>query len=210
MSETGTFTPWTEDGATRLREAAREVAERIEAHSAELVGLAHDDFHGVFAANDRLSEALIAYADAQFDYCGNPGPLGLVSAWNDDDADDDVEEPTSSGGFAVLQRCDYEVTDEAAILSAGIGAYRKSWPDASESEAAADVTHLGRALYHVAHEAGTWDALRDATGLRVTGSTTRVAAVETTLGPDPDAWPADPFDLGDIEVIYSVSDVDLS
>lgn len=207
MSETKTFTPWTEEGATRLREAAREVALRIDAHAAALAGLGPDDFEGVFAANDRLSEALIAYADAQFEYCGNPGPLGLVSAWNDDDADDDLEEPTSASGIAVVQRCDYEVTDEAAILSAGVAAYRKSWPEASQGEAAADVTHLGRALYHVAHEAGTWDALRDTTGLRVTGATTRVAAVETTLGPDPEAWPDDPFDLEEGELIYSVSDV---
>jgi hypothetical protein len=207
MSEAEKFTPWTEEGAARLREAAREVAQHIEAHAAALAGLVPDDFQGVFAANDRLSEALIAYADAQFGYCGNPGPLGLVSAWNDDDTDDVDENPSSASGFAVVQRCDYEVTDEAAILSAGVAAFRKSWPEASEIEAAADVSHLGRALYHVAHEAGTWDALRDTKGLRVTGATTRVAVVETTLGPDPEAWPDDPFDLEEGELIYSVSDV---
>jgi hypothetical protein len=201
------FTPWTDEGAERLRAAAQEVAQGIAAHAAA-VAAAKDEgaFPEVFAANDRLSEALVAYADAQFEYCGNPGPLGLVTVDEDDDAEP-VEEPGSVSGFSVLQRCDYEVTDEAAILTAGKEAYRKSWPDASESEASADVSHLGQALYHVAHEGGTWDVLHQTAGVRATGATVRVVPVEATLGPDPDTWPDEPFEFDDDHVIYSVSDV---
>lgn len=209
MSEEESFTPWTADGAARLSAAAREVAQRIEAHAAALAALGPGDIPDVFAANDLLGEALVAYADAQFNYCGNSGPLGLV-LWEADAEGEADDEPASVRGFAVLQRCDYEVIDETAVLSAGREGYRKAWPDASESEASKDVTHLGRALYHVAHGAGTWDVLRETAGLRATGATTNVVVVETTLGSDPEAWPVDPFDVDDDQVIYSVSDVYLN
>lgn len=163
----------------------------------------------VFAASDRLLPAVLAYADAQFDYTGNGFPFGVLHdyAEDDDEGDDETgeEDLEPSVGISVLQRQDYRVTNEAAVMSAGRAAYLRVWPEDDEAAAAADVTHLGRALYQIAHADG-WHSLNGVDGLRPTGGSVRVVDREETLGPDPDEWPESLFD-DDSELLYEQTDV---
>lgn len=201
------FTPWTGEGAARLRAAAAELTAAIHAH-AEAVTAAKKDAEiiEVFTATDRLLPAVLAYADAQFDYTGNGFPFGVLHQFAEqDDEDEPAGEPEPATGISVLQRHDYRVTDEAAVLSAGRRAYLDAWPEDDEAAAAADVTHLGRALYQIAHT-GNWHGLDEADGLRATGGAVLVVTQEEMLGPDPDEWPEELFE-GHGELLYSQEDV---
>ena len=205
------FTPWNAEGAARLRAAAAELAAAIVAHADAVAAVTSDaGVQEVFAASERLLPTVLAYADAQFDYTGNGFPFGVLHQFADDDEDDDEDddgddedEPTA--GVSVLQRRDYLVTDEAAVMDAGRRAYLCAWPDADEGAAAADVTHLGRALYQLAHADG-WHRLDQAEGLRATGGAVVVLQQDQLLGPDPDEWPEELFD-DDAELLYSQHDV---
>ncbi len=69
------------------------------------------------------------------------------------------------------------------------------------------MTHLGRALYQIAHEAGTWDALDDVDGLSITAVATAAISTDALLGPDPDTWPENPFEVDTDRILYGESDV---
>ena len=157
------FSPWTPDGAARLRAAAAELAAAITAHADAVTAATKDaETAHVFAAGDRLLPAVLAYADAQFDYTGSGFPFGILHQYTQQDDEDGAGEehrgPTS--GISVLQRHDYQVTDETAVLVAGRRAYLDVWPDDDEAAAEADVTQLGRALYQIAHADGWHDLAR--------------------------------------------------
>jgi len=171
------FTPWTPEGAARLRAAAVELTAAITAHAEAVTAVKKDtDITEVFAAGDRLLPAALAYADAQFDYTGNGFPFGVLHQFAEQDDDDEpADEPEPAAGISVLQRHDYRVTDEAAVMSAGRRAYLDAWPEDDEAAAAADVTHLGRALYQIAHASG-WHNLDEVEGLRATGGVVVVVA----------------------------------
>ena len=200
------FTPWTSEGAARLRVAAAEFAAAITAHAEAVTSASTNaDVTTVFEASDRLLPAVLAYADAQFDYTGNGFPFGALHAYAEEDDEEETEEATGpTAGISVLQRHDYVVTDEAAVLSAGRQAYLRAWPDDDEVAAADDVTHMGRALYQVAHADG-W-RLDQVEGLRPTGGCVVVVDREETLGPDPDEWPEDVFE-GEGQLLYKQEDV---
>ena len=89
-------------------------------------------------------------------------------------------------GFTVLERRDYAVTDEAAVL------------------AAADADHLGRALYQIA-EAGGWHRLGDTPGLRRQAGFVAVVQHDDLLAPDPADWPQD-LTIEDGELLYEQRD----
>jgi hypothetical protein len=131
-------------------------------------------------------------------------PFGVLNQYVEDDEDTEEDggaEPTS--GISVLQRRDYQVTDEAAVMAGR--AYLRIWPQNGEAAAAADVSHLGRALYQMAHAHG-WHSLDAVDGLRPTGGYVAVVRQDGLLGPDPDRWPADLFD-GGTERLYQQRDV---
>lgn len=117
----------------------------------------------------------------------------------------DSETDEAPTGVSVLQRRDYRVVDEAAVMAAGRAAYLRVWPDDDEAAAAADVTHLGRALYQLAHADG-WHSLDHVEGLRVTAGAVAVIDQDELLRGDPDDWPDDLFDL-DGEEIFGQADV---
>jgi hypothetical protein len=100
----------------------------------------------------------------------------------------------------VLERRDYAVRDEDAVLEAGRQAYLTVWPQADVQSARADVQHLGRALYQLAH-AGGWHSLGEAAGLRAQAGFVAVIEHPDLLGPDPDEWPED-LSVADGELLY--------
>ena len=185
------LTQWTPAAAERLRAAAAELAAAVTAHAAAVSAVAgDDDVPAVFAADDRLLPAVLAYADAQFDLTGTDGPFG------DLDAEDEVVDlgvdlggpvvpgaaPELSGvtDVSVLQRHDLQVTDEAGVLAA-----------AGEAE-------LGQALARLAR-AGGWSALGGEPGLRSTARSVLVVGSVVVPGAEPDE------DGG--ELLYSQQDV---
>ncbi|GAA4356309.1 hypothetical protein [Angustibacter luteus] len=185
------FEPWTADGASRLRIAAADLLAALAEHAETVASAAGDaDVLDVFAANDRLLPLAMAYADAQFDYTGNFGPFGALTDDDGDEADgEDDEGPTEESvatGFTVLERRDYAVTDEAAVL------------------AAADADHLGRALHQIA-EAGGWHSLGDSPGLRRQAGFVAVVQHDALLAPDPADWPQD-LTIEDGELLYEQRD----
>lgn len=200
------FTLWTPDGATRLREAADALAEAIRAHASTVTAVSGEEgTPEVMAAGSRLLPALLAYADAEFDYTGTSFPLGSLYEFDDDD--DDEADETPARGVSVLRRSDYAVADEEAVMEAGRQAYLRVWPEDGAEAAAADVTHLGRALYQIAHADG-WDALDEVEGLRPTGGVVLVQPSDELLGADPDQWPEDAlFDYDDDLLIYRQDDI---
>jgi hypothetical protein len=116
----GDFTPWTAEGAARLRAAAAELTAAITAHAEAVTAVSKDaDITEVFAASDRLLPAVPAYSDAQFDYTGNGFPFGVLHQFAEQDEDESADEPEPAGGISVLWRHDYQVTDEGAVMSAG-------------------------------------------------------------------------------------------
>lgn len=90
-------------------------------------------------------------------------------------------------------------------MDAGRRAYLRVWPDDDDVAAAADVSHLGRALYQLAHADG-WHSLDQVEGLRPTGGAVAVLQQDELLGPDPDKWPDELFD-DDAELLFSQHDV---
>jgi len=204
------FTPWTAEGAERLRVAAADGANALQRH-AEIVGklTGEADFPALIEAAKQLLPALLEVADAQFEFTGNGWPLGaLFGLVEDDEEDDDTadDEPVATSGISILQRRDYRVSDEGAVMAQGRDAYRRLWPDDTEQDAAEDVTSLGRALYQLAHDAGTWDVLDRVDGLAPAGGSIVVVANDDTLGPDPDEWPDELFDHDLDDVIYQQED----
>ena len=135
------FTPWTPDGAERVRAAASALIEALTAHAEAVASATSDaDIVQVFEANERLLPLAVDYSDAQFDYTGNFGPFGALHALDDDEVDDEDDEsrvaaddgPDTHGpatGITVLERRDYAVLDEDAVIEAGRRAYRELWPD---------------------------------------------------------------------------------
>ncbi|KQX69589.1 hypothetical protein [Angustibacter sp. Root456] len=201
------FTPWTSDGAARVRTAAAEFSAAIVAHAEVVASASSDaDVPRIFAASDRLLPVALAYADAHFEHTGTGSPFGILAELDDDGADDDEsesDEPVT--GVSVLQRRDYRVVDEAAVIAAGRQAYLRVWPDDDEAAAAADVTDLGRALYQLAHADG-WHSLDQVEGLRVTAGAVAVFEQDELLRGDPDDWPDDVFEP-EGELLYSQADV---
>lgn len=200
------FTPWTTDGADQLLRAAEALVEAIRTHAAAVAGLRGDEESEVVAAGQRLLPALLGYADAQFEFTGSGFPLGIVHEFDDDDSDEVVDEGPVAG-VSVLRRDDYVVDKEAAVLKAGRKAYRRMWQEDDAAAAKADVTHLGRALYLIAHADG-WDSLRHVKGLRPVGGITLVHSSDELLGADPDTWPeGDLFRHDEERLLYREDDV---
>lgn len=164
----------------------------------------------VFAASERLLPAVLAYADAQFDYTGTAFPFGVLHEYAEREDEEEEDEDDRTGdqptrGVSVLQRRDYRVTDEAAVIAAGRRAYLRIWPADEGAAAAADVTHLGRALYQVAHADG-WHSLDQVDGLRPKAGRVVVVQHEDLLGPDPEEWPDGLFP-DDAELLFEQRDV---
>ena len=109
--------------------------------------------------------------------------------------------------MTVLRRSDYAVRNEEAVMEAGRHAYRRSMGEADPRGAAANLTHLGRALYQIAHADG-WDSLDEVERLQPTAGVVLVQSSEELLGGDPDEWPEeDLFVYDDDRLLYRQDDI---
>jgi hypothetical protein len=153
---------------------------------------------------------LLALSDAQFAYTGNAGPLSPLHAWNRNEDKDEGSEPWYGSGLSVLQRTDYRVIDESAVIQAGRAAYREAWPDDTADDAVADVTSIGQALYQITHASGSWSAIDNVAGIEIAGRAILAVSTDETLGSNVDDWPEDLFDHDVNRVMYRQGDVYLS
>lgn len=199
VSEDDDHQPQTPQGAERIREAARALAETIRSHAmAVSTAAARDDEVAVFAAGDMLLRAALRYAEAQADYTGIGYPLETLYRLLEDEefegGGDALGEEGADGGevVSVLQRHDYAIVDAAAVMAAGRAAHRRSWSEGDESATGAQVTNVGNALYELAHADG-WDSLDRVAGVRPVGGTVLVTSTQHTLAGGPETWPSDLF-----------------
>ena len=125
--------------------------------------------------NEAVEHAALAYSDAQLDLTGNSYPFGGLKKWEDEDEDDEGDEDEDEDDaqptmvLSVLQRADYGVLDEEAVLEAARKKFLDNRPGESVTNAQSTVSHLGAALYELAHAEG-WDSLDKAPGLTPLGS----------------------------------------
>lgn len=174
---------WTPAGADRLQASAAELIAAVSEHAnAVSAAQGEADMPLVWAASDRLLEVAVAYAWAQTEYTGTGFPFSVLMPYLDDEDQDEeeVDPAVSPSGISVISRRDYEVVDPDAVLRAGREAYLRLWPDDGEAAAAADVNHLGRAIYQLAHADG-WESLRRVDGLSAVAGRTVVHRREDLL-----------------------------
>lgn len=187
-----TFTPWTAEGSARLLAAVSAVQEAISIHAQALVAAAGDD-EAVYLASEDLMPALLAYADAQFNFTGYGFPLGVLAQLEEEDDDDEQyvaeeEQDPPATAISVVQRHDYVVTDIESVL------------------ANTDASHLGDALHELADSSGGWSNLRDVRGLEPVAGITAVIVQPELLGADPDDWAESVHDEH-AEVLFSQAEV---
>ena len=187
MSEDDTDedTQWTAAARTAFNTAGVDLLAAISAHinffsSAEL-GTSWTEKDDL---NEVVRGAAASYANAQFDLTGNSGPFGGLQEWDDEEDDDDDQEPQPTSFVSVLQRADYGVLDEESVLDAGRLKFLENRPGESEDNAQSQVSHLGAALYELAHADG-WDSLEKTPGLTPMGSIIQVLE------------PSEPIELSD-------------
>jgi len=201
-------TQWTAEAGARMSSAGGELLAALSAHI-ELLSKATltTPWTEIFDGNIAVEQAAIAYANAQFDLTGNSGPFGEVKEWEDEDEDededDDDEQPLSF--VSVLQRADYGVLDEQAVLEAGRLKFLENRPGQSESNAQSGVAQIGAALYELAHADG-WDSLSKVAGLTPMGSVIQVVvpveAIELQNGLSESDEPDGAFSVGGV-VLHS-------
>lgn len=196
------------DGRDRLRLAGDRLVEAVRTHASSIGDIRSDDgVAEIMAAGNQLVPALLAYADAQFDYTGTAFPLGTLYGLVDDDEDEEDVDSGPLSGVTILRRTDFVVIDEDSVMKAGRKAYRRSTGKAKKKSAVAHVTHLGEALYQIAHVDG-WDSLIQVKGLEPIGGVVFVQSCEEMLGGDPDEWPEDDlFDHHEDRLLFRQDDV---
>jgi hypothetical protein len=202
------FTPWTADDAERIRRAADALIDAIRIHAATVTSVTSDaDDDDVRSAGDRLLPAILAYADAQFDYSGTGFPFGVLYQYADDDKEEEGLAEGPSSGVSILQRRDFAITDEELVMRAGRQAYRETSGEDDPAAVAAEVSHLGVALYEIGHAHG-WDSLLELDGLQPRGGVALVLSSEDLLSSDPGEWPEeDLFDHDEERLLFRQDDV---
>lgn len=203
------FNPWSVERREALLDAGDVLAQAVRAHTRAFASAASvEDFPNTFPAADELLAAAKAYAEAQFNFSGNAYPLGILHSLEEEGAEDDEDADESDvpvTGITILQRIDYAVVDEAALLAAGRAAYRASIPGALASAALGEVKTVGQAIHQIAETHG-WPALAEVDGLDPVGGTTLVHRQTELLSDDPDEWPEEIFAI-EGELIYGQRDV---
>lgn len=202
-------TQWTAAARTAFASAGDHLLAELSAH---IAFLSTADRETSWAKNVEiygvLKQAAIAYADAQFDLTGNFGPFGILEERGGDEEDDDEDddrEPQPTSFVSVLQRADYAVLDEETLVAAARLTFLENRPGESAENAQSQVSHMGAALYELAHANG-WDSLEDVPGLTPMGSIIQVLEplepIEFSEGPSETEEPDPGFSVGGL-VLYT-------
>lgn len=150
-------TQWTSAALAAYRASADHLVQQLLEHvrlTGERQG-AQRELGEHFASAERLQEAVNAFAEAEFDWCGSFPVRTELS--------NEPEEPQN--GFAadpaleeapvvsVMGRWDYLVTDGAALIDHGRNAYLQAWPQDTDDDAAVRVADVQSAVREILHAA---------------------------------------------------------
>jgi hypothetical protein len=142
-------TQWTDEASRAYKARAEVLTQRLASH-VRLTAARHGrqrELEAYIASAEQVQEALNAFAESEFDWCGS-FPV-RTSGSLDDDWDEDVDEglPTDEAPVAsVLGRWDYVVTDAAALMDGGRSAYLRTWPKDTVDDANVRVTSVESAM----------------------------------------------------------------
>jgi hypothetical protein len=140
------------------------------------------ELEAYIASAEQVQEALNAFAESEFGWCGS-FPV-RTSGSLDDDWDEDVDEglPTDEAPVvSVLGRWDYVVTDAAALMDEGRSAYLRTWPKDTVDDANVRVTSVESAMGEILHSASLRE-LDEAPGLRPVSSSLELVRHDGTDG----------------------------
>lgn len=138
-------TQWTDAARERYAASAEALISEIRRHVELTAGREgrQRELGPWFESAEDVHDAVVAFTDAEFDWCGSTSIKVRVD--EDDDWDDDEEDEDEEVGdvLSVVGRWDFRVTDPEAFLSAGRRAYAETWPDdtAEDAEIAVQTPH---------------------------------------------------------------------
>jgi len=143
MDEDVAETQWTEAAREHYAASAEELIARIRQHVELTTGRKgrQRELGPYFESAVEVHEAAVAFADAEFDWCGSTSIK--VHTHEDDEDYDEWDDDEAGDVLSVLGRWDFRITDPEAFLSAGRRAYAKTWPDdtAEDAEIAVQTPH---------------------------------------------------------------------
>jgi len=165
MDEEHEDTQWTDAARERYAASAEALIAQIRRHVELNTGREgrQRELGPYFESADEVHEAVVAFTDAEFDWCGSTSIRVHVDEddWDDDDEDDEEE---VGDVLSVVGRWDFRVTDPEAFLAAGRRAYAETWPDDTDEDAEIAVQTPHNVVSELLHGRGL-DRLEDAPGI---------------------------------------------
>lgn len=147
---------FSEESRKALAEAAQQLTERLQAHTAALLALGSQaDLDTLFEQNTELEEVVENWNDAVLDHTGT-SPLAL-EVDEDEDEPDDIEQDQV---VSVVSRFDLRVADLDALLAEGRAAQERILAEDEASDLRDPVESAEQAIYAISREIGeAWFAL---------------------------------------------------
>ena len=185
-------TQWTSIARVAYEARAQELAQTLLEHVALTSGRngRQRELEPYFSSADRLSRAVAAFAEAEFDWCGS-FPVSVRGA-NDEEGDDEWEDEDDNSDapvLSVLGRWDYRIVDPQVLIQEGRAAYLTAWPDDTEDDAEVRVQTTEGAVRELLH-AGVLQPLEQSEGLY---SLISIVEVVTHAGTPEQEFVDDPF-----------------
>lgn len=135
-----------------LAEASRQLAERLQAHTAALLAMTGNpgEETALYEQNVALEELVEGWNDAVFEHTGT-APLLLEDDVEEED-EEEAEEPDQV--ITVVSRFDLRVVDLEALLDAGRAAQERHPVELDESGERDPVDSAEQAIYEISREVG--------------------------------------------------------
>jgi len=184
-------TQWTAAARAAYEARARELAQTLLEHVALTSGRSgrQRELGPYFSSAERLSTAVAAFAEAEFDWCGS-FPVSVRSAEAEEDTDEWEEAADSDiAVLSVLGRWDYRIVDPQMLIREGRAAYLTAWPDDTQDDTEVRVQTTKAAVAELLH-AGILQPLERSAGLQPLLSTVELV---THAGTPEQEFNDDPF-----------------
>ena len=149
---------FSEQSRKALAEAAQQLTERLQAHTAALLALdGQADLDALFDQNAELEDLVESWNDAVLDHTGTI-PLALVDL--DDIEEDEDDQLETDEIVSVVSRFDLRVADLDTLLAAGRAAQERILAEDEETDLREPIGTAEQAIYAISREFGeAWFAL---------------------------------------------------
>lgn len=171
MNETGDPSQWSPEALKAYQASADNLLKVLAKHvsrTSERTGRAKE-FKKWSNSAARLTRALDAFADAEFEWCGS-FPFSTNSDAESDDHEDGIEDDATGDVLSVLGRWDFIVRNDSDLIATGRSAYRETWPDDTPEDAEVRVSTAESAAEAIMHGLDV-AALKEAPGLEISQAT---------------------------------------